>query len=248
MGREWFSDDEFWTASFPFMFPEESFDEAREQVPKILSLTGVTKGNVLDLGCGPGRHSVPLAKEGFEVTGVDRTAFLLDHARRHAEVEGVGVEWIQEDMRSFRRPEQYDLAISMFTSFGFFHEAEENERVLTNVCTSLRSDGRFVLDVLGKELLARDFVETDVREIEGVGLVFERRRILNDWMQVATDWILIEEATVRTFAIELTIYSAAEVRQMLYGAGFEEVGIYGGFDGRPYDIAAERLIVVGRKG
>ena len=66
---------------------------------KILRLTGVGGGKVLDLCCGPGRHAVALAKRGFAVTAVDRTRFLLDHARARAAQAGLSVEFVLEDMR-----------------------------------------------------------------------------------------------------------------------------------------------------
>ena len=69
---------------------------------------------------GPGRHVAALAKRGFRVTGVDLSPFLLRRAQELAQRESFGIEWVQEDMRSFLRPEAFDLAISLFTSFGYF--------------------------------------------------------------------------------------------------------------------------------
>jgi len=74
---EWFADESIWKDLYPFTFPESAFAVGDEQVEKILRLTGVGRGKVLDLCCGPGRHTVALAKRGVAVTAVDRTRFLL---------------------------------------------------------------------------------------------------------------------------------------------------------------------------
>ncbi len=79
---EWFADESMWKDLYRFTFPESAFAVADEQLEKILRLTGVGGGTVLDLCCGPGRHAVAFAKRGFPVTAVDRTAFLLDISRR----------------------------------------------------------------------------------------------------------------------------------------------------------------------
>src|SRR4051812_32669357 len=101
----WFENEDFWTAAYPFMFPETSFDRAKAEIPKMVTLMGATKiRSVLDLCCGPGRHSIPLAKDGFDVTAVDRSAFLLSKAKAYAERENVSITWIQDDMRHFVQP------------------------------------------------------------------------------------------------------------------------------------------------
>ena len=79
---DWFDDESFWIEMYPFMFPEERFEAAQEQVEKILSLVNFQGTSILDLCCGPGRHSLILAERGFTVTGVDKTAFLLDKAKK----------------------------------------------------------------------------------------------------------------------------------------------------------------------
>src|SRR5579864_1637034 len=139
---EWFENEEFWRELYPYMFPPERFAAADDQVAQVIALTGVPVGQssglpnspiVLDLCCGPGRHAVAFAQRGFDVTGVDRSQFMLDRARERAAEAGVQVEWIAEDMHRFRRPEAFDLACSLFTSFGYFKQEEDNLQVLRNV-------------------------------------------------------------------------------------------------------------------
>ena len=66
--KEWFDDDSFWRELYPFMFPEQRFAAADEQVTQALALTKPAGKSVLDLCCGPGRCSIALAKKGFHVT------------------------------------------------------------------------------------------------------------------------------------------------------------------------------------
>src|SRR5689334_7207982 len=91
---EWFENEEFWRQLYTYMFPADRFAATPEQVTQMLSLVGITQGRVLDLCCGPGRHSVELARRGFAVTGVDLTPFLLDRARECVGEAGVAIEWV----------------------------------------------------------------------------------------------------------------------------------------------------------
>jgi SAM-dependent methyltransferase len=241
---DWFADEAFWRWSFRFMFPQTRFDNAAAEVDQLTKLSGVDRGRVLDMACGPGRHSVEFARRGFEVTGVDRSSFLLNHARRHAESEGAGVEWLEDDMRRFRRPATYDLALSLYTSFGFFERQEDNQAVLENLQVSLKSGARCVLDVLGREVLARKFAPSEVKELEGGSLLVERRGVIDDWTRVQTEWIEVREAEVERFGFRIWIYSGSELRRMLLEAGFGSVTLYGSFEGAPYDLDAGRLVAV----
>ncbi len=161
--KEWFDDNAYWRELYPSMFTEERFAAAPEQIEKVLALAEPIGKAALDLCCGPGRCSIALARAGFRVTGVDKTKFLLDKARAKARAAKVKIEWVHADMRDFARPEAYDFALSMWTSFGYFDDKREDIQVLENILTSLKPGGVVLLEMMGKERLARMLQPDDVR-------------------------------------------------------------------------------------
>ena len=243
----WFEDEAFWKKLYPFLFTGSKLDAAEVEVDSVLQLAGLECGDVLDLACGPGRHSVALAKRGFRVTGVDLSTFLLSKARERARAEDVDVEWEREDMRRFVRPERFDLALSLFTSFGYFESKEDDLKVLRNIHRSLRPGGALVMEIAGREALARRFHPTTSKELDDGRLLVERHEIFDDWTRIRNHWIVIENDTATTFRFEFRVYSGQELKGLLSDAGFAGVRLCGAYDGRSYDLDAERLVAIARK-
>ena len=239
----WFEDETFWQDFYPVMFSPERFAAASQEVDQILALTKPTGPNVLDLCCGPGRHSAEFAKRGFTVTGVDRSDFLLGKARESSDA----VEWVRQDMREFSRPSSFDLVCCLFTSFGYFQDDAENHLVLRNILANLRPGGVFVIDVLGKERLARILQDAICTDHPGGIQWLQRPRISDDWTRVRNEWVLIKNGQARTFQLEHFIYSGRELRDMLLQCGFAAVRLFGDFSGKPYDVAATRLVAVAQR-
>jgi SAM-dependent methyltransferase len=244
---DWYLDETFWAALYPLEFTPSSYAAAAEQVGHILTLTGCPSGAVLDLACGAGRHSIPFAQRGFAVTAVDRTPWLLSQARAHAASANVQIEWVQEDMRQFVRPRAFGLIVNLFTSFGYFDRPEENRQVLQNVHESLTAGGVFLLDLIGKEIVARTFQPTSAQEIPGTGLLVQRRNVSQDWSRIENEWLLISAGAVRTFRFRHWLYSGSELQQLLASVGFSTVRLYGNLEGAPYGPGASRLIAVAGK-
>jgi SAM-dependent methyltransferase len=241
----WFDNEEFWRDLYPYMFPVERLAAAPEQVAQIVALTGVASGKVLDLCCGPGRHSAAFAAQGFTVTGVDRTPYLLDRARTHA---GSQVEFVLEDMRDFRRPGTFDLAVNLFTSFGYFEYPGDDHRVLANVYESLRPGGVFVMELLGKEYLAAHYIESRCLDFADGTLLLQRAKIREEWTRVFCEWTIVQSGRARTHKFDHTIYSGRELKDLLLRAGFAGVRLFGDLRGTPYGVDAQRLIAVAHKG
>jgi SAM-dependent methyltransferase len=244
---EWFENEGFWRDWYPHMFPVERFAAAPEEVTCIQALAQCNEGSLLDLCCGPGRHAVEFALRGFHVTGVDRSPFLLDRARQHASQAGTTVEWVMDDMRNFVRPSAFDLACSLFTSFGYFKDEQEDLRVLRNIHESLKETGVLVMDVIGKERLARIWQNAMCTKLADGSLFLQRPQLRDDWSRVLSEWTLIKDGHARSCSFEHTIYSGRELKDRLLSCGFKKVHLFGDLHGGPYNLDATRLIAVARK-
>jgi SAM-dependent methyltransferase len=244
---QWYEDEDFWREMYNSMFPAEKFSVAEEQVSQIISLTAFEGGPILDLCCGPGRHAIYFARRGYRVTGVDGTKFLLDRAKERAAEYGQQIEWIKQDMREFARPNAFGLVVNLWTSFGYFEEDADDLKVLSNIFDSLQPGGVLVMDLFGKEIIARGLSLTTSTEHQDGSLLIERRKICDGWKRVANEWILIKEGHARSFHFEHTIYSGRELSDRLVSAGFADIKLFGNFAGRPYDAEANRLVIKATK-
>jgi SAM-dependent methyltransferase len=246
-GTPWFEDETLWEAIYPFTFADERFAAAEAEVAELPKLTGSPFRRVLDLCCGPGRHSLPLARQGAHVTAVDRSAFLLQKARARAAAENLNIEWIQEDMRSFARPDSFELVINLFTSFGYFGEVEEDLAVLKNVFNSLTPGGCFVIDLMGKEIIARGFSPSAVEKLPDGSILVQMREITADWYRIRSHWLLAREQKLTEVRFEHALYSGRELADLLKKSGFERLKLFGSLQGIPYDVNAKRLVAVAMK-
>jgi len=244
---EWFENEVFWEEMFPHMFSEERLSMAEKEIDKIFALIEFEGQTVLDFCCGPGRHSVVIAKKGIQVTGVDKTPFLLKKAKEKAYAEHVEVEWILEDMRNFVRPNTYNLVLSMLTSLGYFDDKQEDIVVLENMYQSLKSGGICVLDMMGREVLVRDFHPTVSEKHPDGSILVQRREIFDEWSRLRNERILIQDGKAWLFTFHQTIYSGQELKDRLLQVGFAKVKLFGNLDGDEYGPNASRLVAVAWK-
>jgi SAM-dependent methyltransferase len=245
--QSWYEQDGFWETFAPALFTSERMLYAKQEVEQIVSLLKLPPGvSICDLCCGVGRHSLELRRLGYCVTGVDRTALYIEQAKKKADEQGLNIRFVQEDMRRFCEPSAFDALINVFTSFGYFEDAADDKRVLENVYESLKDGGKFLIDIMGKEVLARIFQEKRWREEDGV-TILEEAKLAEDWSSVDCRWIIIRDNKRDECKFSLRLYSAAELGELLKSCGFGRVEVFGDLSGSPYDKTAKRLVVVAHK-
>jgi len=245
--ENWHDDDSFWLAVEPFMFNKERWEGTAGEVDLLLKLVPLLPEAVIcDVGCGPGRFSLELARHGFQVIGIDRTEPYLHSGRNRAKADGLYVEFVLADMRSFVWPNAVDCAISMYTTFGFFEYAADNQLVLENINRSLKDGGVLVMEMMGKEILARIFLPRGWDQAGGKYLLQERK-VSKDWSWIENRWILIDGRNRLDYIVSHWVYAATELKKMLLDTGFDRVQFFGNLKGEPYDQNAERLVAVAYK-
>ena len=253
--EEWFNDESFWEQYAPIMFDDKRWAEVQTAADGVTRLAGLDlyggkpgrKGPyIADLCCGFGRITLELARRGFTAVGVDITGSYLETAREDAEYEGLSIEFIQDDVRHFKRRGAFDAAINMYNSFGYFENQDDDELFLRNALFSLRKGGAFIIDVLGKEIAIRDYTEAEWFERSGYTVLTECMPV-DSWASTWNRWILLKDGKRQEKVFVQRLYAASELRTMMLRAGFSAVELYGDWDESPYDNDAKTLIAVGRK-
>ncbi len=243
----WHEQEDFWELFAPSMFHEQRWANTPADITNALTLMNLPDGvAVLDLCCGPGRLSLELVRRGYRVTGVDRTAAYLQEARTRAQAEGLEIEFAQDDMRTFCRPEAFEGAINLYTSFGYFEDPAEDRQVVANLFRSLKPGGALVMEMMGREPLARIFRGAHWHEMDGV-LYLEEPKVTRNWTWIENRWIVIKDGVRRDFSLSHRLYSGGELYSLLTDVGFDPVEIYGDLTGAPYDHTARRLVALARK-
>lgn len=242
----WYEDERFWAAiDYLLSDPKRPIAQETAQIIQLLGLE--TGARVLDLCCGPGRYSVELAKQGYRVTGVDRTRPYLDKARALAAEQKVDVEYVEQDMREFQREGAFEAAINVFTSFGYFEDPADDARVLRNVFASLRPGGRLLMEMAGRELLAAKYSPRDWMEFADGALFLFNREIVGGWTEARNHWIFIKNGERTDFNFTHRVFTGDALSRALTDAGFLVEGIYGSLERTLYDRSATRLVAVARK-
>jgi len=228
----------------PFLPAESTLEDAAG----VVGMLGLPDGaRVLDLACGWGRHSVALSRLGLKVTGLDRSPVLLDLARRSAIEVEESVEWVRGDMRHLPFRAAFDAVVSLFSSLGYFETEEEDAAVLAEVREALRPDGLFLMEIMHRDHIVREYVERDWWEGPGGAHVWVEREfdavagVSREWLRWRRGRITGEKHhTIR-------VRTATEWVRLLEGAGLRVVECYGGWDLSPFDRHSERLVVVAHR-
>lgn len=249
----WYRDPEFWEVMRPFVFPEARIDAAESELDNLGDLLGLSGAprpgdgvRVLDVPCGPGRHSVALAGRGCRVVGYDLMPAHVESARQRAAESGVDARFEVGDMYALDlQPESFDLAFNLFTSIGYSDDPKDDERFVNAVHRALRPGGAFVVDTMGKEVLARTFEPRRYHEMAG-WLVHEEVEVRDAWERVVVTLRFMRDGEDRVARFSHRILAASDLARLLWRAGFS-MRLYGGMDGRPYDHEAVRLVAVAVK-
>ncbi len=227
---------EFWARA---MTPETTAAEV-DFLVKTLELEPGAR--VLDVPCGHGRHSLELAKRGYRVTGLD----ISEDALRLAQAQPSSVDWIQGDMRRFSREAEFDAALCFGNSFGYLDHATATA-FLSGLARALKPGGRLAIETgMAAESILPALQPRGWYQIGDIVMLSERRYVVEE-SRVDIDYTFIRGSVIETRPSASYVYTVAELRRMLQGAGFEAVAMFSSTASEPYKLGSPRLILVGRK-
>ncbi len=218
--------------------------EAARAVALVLAHRGrAGSGRALDLACGAGRHLRELERRGMRAFGLDLSFPLLVRAR----AEGLAV--VRGDMRELPFADgSFSLVTSFFTSFGYFDDPDDDERVLEEVRRILEPGGCFALDFMNAGRVRAELRPRDVREMEGRKIV-ETRRLVEGGRVVEKEIRIHSPGGPEPvpFHERVRLYESDDLLRLFSRHGFRATDCFGNYDGAPLAPDSPRVIIIGRQ-
>lgn len=197
---------------------------------------------VLDLACGKGRHAVQLHKHGYEVVGLDLSEENIELTKQF---EQEGLEFFVHDMRHLYWHEHFKAVFNLFTSFGYFHSAIDDQRTINSVADALEPGGWFVLDFFNAQKVIAELVNYEERTIDEVR--FNILRSLKG-RQIVKNIEVLDGETRLEFQEEVDALTLEDFENYCESAGLSVVQVFGDHDLRPFDVElSDRLIILAQK-
>lgn len=233
-----------------FFFPDGWQKVAKEEANDIMDeLIDFPRQKVLlDIPCGIGRHSVPLAKKGMRVTGVDLCISYLDEIEERAKSEGFHYEVIQDNIKNFKRPNFYDVVILLWDSLGVCGGKDEDIEILKLVYDNLKKGGQFILERQPSEFWALQIDKNNIGYAKYVYEDFEKKNINIEELNLALVddfknlWIYCKTSRldechnrkVNLINYKMRVRGISELDHIMKGIGFKDIQHYSDFKRSPY--------------
>jgi len=169
--KEWFA-TWFDTAYYHQLYQHRNEDEARFFIQQLIAHIDLPSGSrVLDLACGKGRHAKTLHDLGLNVLGVDLSPNSIQEANKMSKE---GLSFAVHDMREVLPNEQFQAVFNLFTSFGYFDTADENEKVLNAIAEMLVEHGLLVIDFMNARKVLDTLVEQEEKTVGNLTFHIQR--------------------------------------------------------------------------
>lgn len=239
--KDWFGED------YLRVYPHRDEAEAKRQVDFVeRTLSLKSSQQLLDLGCGSGRHASELSRRGYHVTCLDLSSVLLELAQKKYATQECCLRFVRADMRRIPFVEAFDAVLSFFTTFGYFKTDEENLMTLKSIHDALKPGAAFVQDYMNKDFTIDNLVGRDERTQDGAEVIQQRRYNRED-ERIEKKITLKTNSQVREYFESVRLYTLAEMEEMLQKANLTLTATFGDFDGSPFSKKSPRLILVGKR-
>jgi SAM-dependent methyltransferase len=240
--KEWFS-EWFNSPYYHILYKNRDEKEAEFFLQNVVERLGLKpEHRIIDLACGKGRHAIYLNSLGFDVTGVDLAPKSIDIAAEHANNR---LHFEVQDLRCLHFEQPFDIALNLFTSFGYFKSLEEDELVIKNIYTILKPEGVVLIDFFNVQCVLQLLVKRESKTINGIQFHISK------WVEkgfIHKKIEVVDAGQSFEFTEKVQILELKHFETMLAHQNFTITDVYGNYSLESYKAgASDRLIIVAKK-
>jgi len=239
--KEWF-EDWFNSRYYHLLYQNRSQNEANFFIENLVENLALNENsNILDLGCGKGRHAFKLSGIFKNVDGIDLSENNINLAKQ---IKKQNLNFYIGDMRNFNMKKKYNYVFNLFTSFGYFENASENLSVLKCINNHLEDGGYLLIDFLNTTLIKN---KTQIKEVKVIQDVkFDIQKFVSG--NCITKSIQINDSgKTSKFNERVQLFNLEDFKSMFNETGFELIKAFGNYSLDPYCEESDRLILWAKK-
>ncbi|ETZ20821.1 methyltransferase [Pedobacter sp. V48] len=242
MQRKWF---QYWFNSpfYHILYSQRNDAEAEFLIDNLSAyLKPAANSRILDIACGRGRHSIYLNKKGYDVTGIDLSEQSIKYAQQF---EQKNLHFFVHDMRKLSFINYFDIAMNLFTSFGYFETEKEHVNAMKAFRKSLKEDGTLVIDYFNTQKILKNLTQQEIKTVEGIEFHLHKfvaeGKIIKHINFEHRDKPYAFEERVQAFTLQ-------DFERMFEKSGLKIAATFGSYGLDPFDESkSDRLILICKK-
>ena len=239
--NKWFS-TWFDTPYYHILYQNRSHNEAEIFIKNLHNYLKLPQNShVLDLACGKGRHSITLNQLGYTVLGTDLSPQSIQAAQLH---QNPTLRFQVQDMR-VPLPQKFDAVFNLFTSFGYFDDPADDQKVLQSIAKMLKHQGTFVIDYLNPTKAIADLNPHEILEKNGISFEITRE-LKNNFIQKQIKFEA--DSQPHQYTEQVRAYTNADLKALIAAQGFEIKAVFGSYNLDAFDPKnSVRQIIIAQK-
>ncbi len=242
MQRKWF---QYWFNSpfYHILYSQRNDEEAEYLIDNLSTyLKPVADARILDIACGRGRHAIYLNKKGYDVTGIDLSEQSIKYAQQF---EVKNLHFFVHDMRKLAFINYFDIALNMFTSFGYFESEKDHVNALKSFRKGLKADGTLVIDYFNTQKILKNLTNQETKIMDGIE--FHLHKFVSEG-KIIKHINFEHKSKAYAFEERVQAFTLSDFERMFELAGLRISTIFGNYGLETFDeCKSDRLIMVCHK-
>lgn len=235
--KDWF-ESPYWS----ILYKNRNEEEANAFLDRLTAYLELPQGaQIVDAGCGKGRHSHYLAAHGFQVTGLDYSRHNIQEAQK---LSATSAKFIRHNLMEPFPVNNQDCVLNLFTSFGYYQDRDANRLMIENMADALAAGGRLVIDYLNAEQVRKQDMSPHIID-RGDGIKFRVSKEIKNNTVFKYIRVTDKDKFEGEYTEQVELYELADFVAMAKSAALSLDASFGSYRLTPLQSpGADRLIMI----